>query len=263
MIPIQTVQTGQLTMQYFRFGSGSRTMVILPGLSVQSVMGSADAVAAAYACFAAEYTVYLFDRRSDLPAKYPLADMAEDTAAAMQALGLSDAYVFGASQGGMMALLIAARHPELVKCAVLGSSAARINEHSALFLKKLRRAARRGDRHALVHGFAEAAYSEGFYAQYRAAFDQMAEAVTDEEIRRFLIIAGGSSADLTGELAAVQCPALVLGAGKDRVLGDKASPELAELLHAELYVYPNGSHTAYDEEPDYKERILAFFEAHP
>ena len=62
---------------YFRFGEGAKTLVILPGLSVQSVMGSADAVAAAYECFAAEYTVYLFDRRSDLPAKYPLADMAD------------------------------------------------------------------------------------------------------------------------------------------------------------------------------------------
>ena len=31
-------------MDYFRFGQGEKTMVILPGLSVQSVMGFADLV---------------------------------------------------------------------------------------------------------------------------------------------------------------------------------------------------------------------------
>ncbi len=46
-IPIETVPTDRFTMEYFRFGAGERPLVILPGLSVQSVMGAADAVAAA------------------------------------------------------------------------------------------------------------------------------------------------------------------------------------------------------------------------
>ena len=50
-------------------------MVILPGLSVQSVMGSSDAVVQAYNQFVDEYTVYLFDRRKDVPDSYSLADM--------------------------------------------------------------------------------------------------------------------------------------------------------------------------------------------
>ena len=46
-IPIFTAKTAHCTMQYFRFGTGEKTMVILPGLAVQSVMGSAQAVAEA------------------------------------------------------------------------------------------------------------------------------------------------------------------------------------------------------------------------
>ena len=45
-IPIETVKTASFTMQYFRFGTGETTLVILPGLSVQSVMRAASAVAA-------------------------------------------------------------------------------------------------------------------------------------------------------------------------------------------------------------------------
>ncbi len=39
-IPVQTIQTEDFAMDYFRFGTGERALVILPGLSVQSVMGA-------------------------------------------------------------------------------------------------------------------------------------------------------------------------------------------------------------------------------
>ena len=112
-IPIETVRTEGFSMRFFRFGTGDRPFVILPGLSVQSVMGAADAVAAAYADFAERYTVYLFDRREELPEQYSVYRMGLDTAAAMRALGLYDADIFGASQGGMIAQVIAIEAPEL------------------------------------------------------------------------------------------------------------------------------------------------------
>lgn len=78
---------------YVTFGSGSSPLVILPGMSVQSVMLSADAVAAAYADFTADRTVYVFERRDPVPAGFTVADMAGDTAAAMDRLGLREADV--------------------------------------------------------------------------------------------------------------------------------------------------------------------------
>ena len=66
-IPVETVRTKDFEMRYFRFGRGEKTLVILPGLSVQSVMGAADAVAASYAALTEEFTIYLFDRREKLP----------------------------------------------------------------------------------------------------------------------------------------------------------------------------------------------------
>ena len=79
-IVIETVKTERFSMNFFRFGTGEKTLVILPGLSVQSVMGASDAIAEAYQSLADRYTIYVFDRRMDLPKTYSVHDMARDTA---------------------------------------------------------------------------------------------------------------------------------------------------------------------------------------
>jgi len=57
------------------------------------------------------YRVYVFDRRKDMPAGYTVRRMAEDTLAVMRSLGIFRADLFGASQGGMIALAMAALQP--------------------------------------------------------------------------------------------------------------------------------------------------------
>ena len=47
-IEVKTVKTETFSMEWFSFGRGEKTMVILPGLSVQSVMGLASFVGEAY-----------------------------------------------------------------------------------------------------------------------------------------------------------------------------------------------------------------------
>ncbi len=54
-------------MEFFRFGHGEKTLIILPGLSVRSVMGAADTVASAYKSLEDTFTIYAFDRHEALP----------------------------------------------------------------------------------------------------------------------------------------------------------------------------------------------------
>ena len=98
--------------------------MILPGLSVQSVMVFADAVAEAYQRLANDFTIYVFDYRKEMPIAYPMHEMAQDTAGAIRALGLNRVCVFGASLGGMIAMRLAIEQPELIHKLVLGSTSA-------------------------------------------------------------------------------------------------------------------------------------------
>ena len=98
-VQIETVKTAESEMRYFRFGEGTKNMVILPGLSLQDLMPMADTIADAYSLFTEDFTVWFFDRRTDIPEGYTIEAMAEDTARAMKKLGLKDIYLFGVSQG--------------------------------------------------------------------------------------------------------------------------------------------------------------------
>jgi len=46
--------------EYFSFGSGERTFVILPGLGTRSILFSRMMISAAYKRFCDDFTVYVF-----------------------------------------------------------------------------------------------------------------------------------------------------------------------------------------------------------
>ena len=264
-IRIKSVKTDGFTMEYFRFGRGKKTLVILPGLSVQSVMGAADAVAAAYRSLEDRFTIFVFDRRRDMPSPYTVRDMARDTAEAFRALGLKKVCLFGASQGGMIALVIAIEHPELVGKMVLGSSSAHVREEQYRVLEEWIRLAKAGDRVGLYLAFGKEIYPPAVFEQYRETLIAAAASVTDLELERFILCAEGTrDFDVVKELDRVRCPVLALGVYEDRVLDSDATMEIAERLDGRadfrLYMYTGYGHAAFDTAPDYRQRILAFLE---
>ena len=264
-ILIETVKTERFSMDFFRFGAGEKTLVILPGLSVQSVMGAADAIAAAYQSLTDRYTIYVFDRRADLPDPYSVHDMARDTAEAFQALGLEKVCVFGASQGGMIALVLAIEHPELVGRMVLGSSSAHVREEQYRVIEEWIRLAKAGDREGLYLAFGEEIYPPSVFEQYRETLIAAAGTVTGRDLQRFVILAEGMKGfNVVSELDRIQCPVLAIGVFEDSVLDSDATMEIAEKLDNRpdfrLYLYTGYGHAAFDTAPDYRQRILAFFE---
>lgn len=257
---LSSVETDAGKVDYMRFGKGAGTLVILPGLSVQSVMGSAEAIQKAYAPLTEDFTVYLMEQRADLPAGCTIAQLAEAAAAAMRALGLKKTAIFGVSQGGMTALQIAIRDPELVDRLVLGSSAASEGELLARTLEDWVSLAESGDAQALYLAVGEALYSPETFEQARDQLIAAAASVTEEDLRTFVTLANAIHGfDVTDELEKIACPTLVIGVGDDRVLGGDASRQMAEKLPgASLYMYDGYGHAAYDTAPDYKERLLDF-----
>lgn len=263
---IEKISTEKFEMEYFRFGKGEKKLVILPGLSIQSVMGATDAVASAYASLAETYTIYVFDRRTDLPQYYPVRDMARDTAEAFEALGLEKVCLFGASQGGMIALVIAIEHSELVDRLVLGSSSAHVKDEQFAVIEKWIRLAKAGERKELYLDFGREIYPPAVFESCRETILKAAGTVTDEDLRRFIILAEGMKGfNVTDELDKIQCPVMAIGVFEDAVLDSDSTMEIAEKLDEhpdfKLYMYIGFGHAAFDTAPDYRERILRFLES--
>ena len=264
-ILIETVKTDRFSMDFFRFGKGEKTLVILPGLSIQSVMGAADAVAAAYQSLTDRYTIYVFDRRAELPEVYSVHDMARDTAAAFRALGLEKVCLFGASQGGMIALVLAIEHPELVGKMVLGSSSAHVRKEQYQVLEEWIRLARAGEKTGLYLAFGREIYPPAVFEQARESLIAAAGTVSDAELKRFITLAEGTKGfDVVSQLDRIRCPVLAIGVYEDSVLDSDATMEIAEKLDERadfrLYLYTGYGHAAFDTAPDYRQRILRFFE---
>ena len=251
-------------LEYFSFGSGKRTFVILPGLATRSILFSRMMISAAYKRFCGDFTVYVFDRRKNIPPQYSVRDMALDAADAMRCLGLKNADIFGASLGGMTAQYIAIDSPELVRSLVLGSTAARVNPRLLEVSEKWASAADSGNLDALTDSFLGLLYSDATIEKYGDLLARMNDGLTAEELRRFSVQARAiTDFDAYSELDKIQCPTLVLGVEGDKVVTAEASREIAGKLGCELYLYPSDyGHCVFDEAHDYKDRILNFLYKH-
>lgn len=259
------VKTVEFEMEYCRFGRGDKTFVMIPGLSVQSVMGLSSALEAGFESMNDDYDVYLFDRRKQVPDSYSIFDMASDTAAAMKELGLKDVYLFGASQGGMIAMVIAARYPELVKKLVLGSTSCQVHPDKCMVIDKWIELAEAKERQKLYHEFGKNIYPVNVYENLSDYFTNVSGTVTDEELEKFVILAKAIRGfDFTGELEKIKCPVMVLSAGDDMVLGEDAGEKIAEHFKSRpdfvFYTYTGYGHAVFDTAPDYRKRLADFFE---
>jgi 3-oxoadipate enol-lactonase len=201
--------------------------------------------------FAARHRVIVFDNRgvgrSDRPpGPYDLEVMAADALAVLDAAGVADAHVMGASMGGVISQIIAVRHPERVRSLILACTACRQLPWRRELLAEWAEVAERdgmggfttyavrwviGPRSlrrfwpalGLVGTLAQNLTPDSFLAQVQAIL------ATDDDVRF--------------ELRAVRAPTLVLVGSQDILtpLGD--SEEIADLIPgAELAVIGGGAH---------------------
>lgn len=258
-IEIKKVVSQGAEIEYFKYGAGKRTLVVLPGLAVKSILLYKEMVADALGLFGEGFEVYVFDRRLNLPDSYSVEDMAKDYANAFDELGIKEAAIYGISQGGMIALTLALLRPDLVGALVLGSTSARIKGESETVVKEWNTLARAKDEKGLIDSFIKYVYSPAFSEQFGALIADSLKGITDEEFARLVKLTGRMDQyDVYGRLGEIKCPTLVLAGDEDAVLG-QATTELADIKGSEIYVFKGFGHAVYDENPEFKERAKAFF----
>ncbi len=247
-------------MDYIKFGNGDKNFVIIPGLSIHSVLGFEDAIRHAYESFTEDYTVYVFDRARKIKEGYTIREMANDTAMAMKQLEIKNADIFGASQGGMIGLYLAIDHPELVSHMILASTLARTNPISAEVIGQWIAFAKKKDEKNLLESFANKVYSEATLAACKDQIIEANQGITDEEYERFIILANACNTfDCYEELYKIKAQVMVIAAKGDRVTTVEGARELVKELDCASYEYDDTyGHGVYDEAGDFVERCKEF-----
>ena len=257
-----TLKIGGTTMDYIRFGSGERILVMLPGLGdgLRSTKGTALPMAFMYREFAKDFTVYAFSRKNMLPEGYTTRDMARDQAEAMEQLGISKADVFGVSMGGMIAQHLAIDYPEKVHKLILTVTSSRPNPILAESVDEWVSCAKRGDHTALMDSNVRRIYSEGYYRKNKWLVPIMGKLTKPKSYDRFFAQADAClTHDTYGELHQIQATTLVIGGEKDISLGGDASREIATAIpDVELRMYEQWGHGLYEEAKDFNQVVLSF-----
>ena len=250
------------TMDYIRFGSGKRILIMLPGLGdgLRTMKGTALPMALLYHAYAREYTVYIFSRKNALPQGYTTRDMARDLAEAMNQLGIHKADVFGVSMGGMIAQHFAIDYPEKVQKLILTVTSARPNPILTESVEEWLSCAKRGDHTALMDSNLRRIYSEDYYRKNKRMIPMVGALTKPKTYDRFFVQANAClTHNAYARLPQIQAPTLVIGGEKDLSLGGDASREIAAAIPgAKLQMYSQWGHGVYEEEKTFNRTVLAF-----
>ena len=212
---------GDSVMEYIRFGTGKRILVMLPGLgdSLRSIYGTALPMAILYRMFAREFTVYAFSRKQTLPEGTTTRDLARDLADAMNRLRIERANVFGVSMGGMIAQWLAIDYPHMVNRLILAVTAPEPNPILTESVREWIALAKTGDHAAFMESNLRRIYSKDYYRRNRWTVPLLGLLTKPKSYDRFFVQANAClTHDTVAQLHKIQAPTLVVGGEQDEFL---------------------------------------------
>jgi len=190
--------------------------------------------------------------RAELP--FAIADMAADTAALLDALGIETAHVVGISMGGMIAQELALAHPERIRTLTLGATYCGGPEGTLMApedLQMLGAAVASGERDRVHRAMWEINLSPGFRGEESryADFTAMAEELPAPQPVILQQMQACAAHDTSERLAQISVPTLVVHGDADRLLAYSNGRQIAALIPARLATLEGVGHMFWWEQP--------------
>ena len=259
---IEKVILNNKEMNYFKFGYGKKIMVMIPGLSIKSVMLAESDIINMYKMFEKDYTVYCFDRITNPNKAYSLIDMANDTIEAIEKLNLDDIYLFGASQGGMISMLIALKRCDLVKKIAIASSCARIDDFIKEKMNEFINYAKDRKKEELVLEFSKLIYPIDYYKKIENFLTTFSNTITNKELDDFIIFANAIfDNNIIDKINNIKIPFMQFHDTTDKLINIDLAYEIKNKMNNDYsLITSNGyGHVLYDLSNDFRLKMLEFF----
>ena len=199
-----------------------------------------------------------------------MAGIAELVFELIQALPYDKVSIHGTSFGAMIALTLAAHHPEVIDRLVLSCFLARYDNAARMMRATWKRCAREQGMVAVADLTSVAGFARGFYDRPDAEEILESIRVANSKTLPEAFIAGTETiekTDLSPLLPKIAMPVLLLAGAEDNMTAFDTAPsgfglrQISETLaHAELHVIPQSGHYLVIEQPELAaEKIAAFF----
>jgi pimeloyl-ACP methyl ester carboxylesterase len=256
-------------MNYVERGKGE-PLILIMGLSADGPVWELHA-----AEFEKHFRCILFDNRgvgqSDAPAgPYTSAQMADDTAALMDALKIKKAHVAGISMGGIIAQQLALRHSEKVQSQILIATWAKMDAYTTDVYKNLITARK----NMAFEDFMQLLFLWIFTpAHYNKNVGDLKEGMQTAPHYEFKQtqqgFEGQASAcwthDVSDQLDKIRCPTLVTAGTQDIFVPYKFSRYLYENISgAEMVDFEGWGHTHHWEDLEkFNQTCVNFLKKHP
>ncbi len=249
-------------IEYIRFGSGKKVLVMIPGLSdgLKTVKGTTIPVSLSYRDYTREHTVYMFSRPDTMEEGCSMRQMAQELYTAMRNAGIEKADILGVSQGGMIAQWMVADHPDIIDRLVLAVTAPKASEMAVRLLDGWIRMAERGDYRRIMTDTALKSYTPRYLKKNGAALALAGKIGRPKSFDRFIIQAKACKEhDALEVLGSIKAPTLVIGGTIDAIVGPEGSYELARRIPgARLLMLEGYGHRAYTECKDFDPAVRRF-----
>jgi pimeloyl-ACP methyl ester carboxylesterase len=233
----QSVQLDGITLYFETYGKG------LPMLQLHGNGQSISALGNQIKFFAAQYQVIVPDSRghgrSEMGAgRLTYEKMADDANALLEKLGKKQVYVLGWSDGGIVGLLLAIRHPDKVaRLAIMGANLEPAGAYD---------------------------WARAWVAEQQGAVDAMlAKHDTSQPWgvqKQYLNLLGNQPHISVGQLKTISAPTLVMAGDRDVIRDDHTLLIFHALPKAHLCIFPGATHMIAWQDPErFNQTVEKFF----